>query len=84
MRHEFFRELETIRQTISDDNTDAPHAKRLKLLIDLLLISHSKAEAMFNPSDTYTVEKLLEQLRMNWGHYLSNYIDTYKRSEVEE
>ncbi len=83
MRHHFFRELEDIRQQIRNSEVDAPHARQLKLLIDLLLISYSKAEAMFNPSDTYTVERLLEQLRMNWGQYLSNYIDTHIRTNSE-
>jgi hypothetical protein len=48
-------------------------------LIDLLLISHAKAETMIDPKTNWQPEKLLETLRMQWGHFLSNYIDTYKK-----
>jgi hypothetical protein len=36
---------------------------------------------MFDPALTMTAEQLLEQLRMNWGNYLSNYIATAKKSD---
>lgn len=81
MRHSFFGELEAIRVAIKNGEADDANALRLRLLIDLLLISFAKAQAMFDPSLTMTAEQLLEQLRMNWGNYLSNYIATAKRSE---
>jgi hypothetical protein len=81
MRHAFFAELEEIRGAIRNGEADDGNAQRLRLLIDLLLISFAKAQAMFDPALTMTAEQLLEQLRMNWGNYLSNYIATAKKSE---
>lgn len=78
MRHDFFQELETIRQELAASETENPHARKLKVLIDLLLISYAKAETMFEPETPMKAEKLLEQLKMNWGNYLSNYLETYK------
>lgn len=80
MRHTFFTELEAIRVAIQESKTNDAQAKRLRLLIDLLLISFAKAQAMLDPSQIMTAEQLLEQLRMNWGNYLSNYISTARRS----
>jgi hypothetical protein len=48
-------------------------------LIDLLLISHAKAETMIDPKVEWPPEQLLETLRMQWGQYLSNYLATYKK-----
>jgi hypothetical protein len=80
MRHSFFAELEAIRFSIQDGEGNEDNARRLRLLIDLLLISFAKAQAMFDPKLTMTAEQLLEQLRMNWGNYLSNYISTSKQA----
>jgi hypothetical protein len=52
-------------------------------LIDLLLISYSKAEAMFDATLELTAERMTEQLRMNWGHYLSSYLDTWRKEESD-
>jgi hypothetical protein len=85
MRHDFFQELESIRKDLATSETENPHARKLKVLIDLLLISYAKAETMFEPETPMKAEKLLEQLKMNWGNYLSNYLETYKseNSNVE-
>ena len=79
VRHPFFTELASIRTALEDSAEDTPNAYRLRALIDLLLISHAKAETMIDPKIQWLPEKLLETLRMQWGHFLSNYIDTYKR-----
>ncbi len=84
MRHVFFAELEGIRDrlvTSGDDNYDA---KKLRALIDLLLISYAKAEAMIDPKHQWTAERLLEEVRMNWGNYLKNYIETYNRENESQ
>ncbi len=83
MRHVFFTEINAIRKALAEDETELPHARRLKALIDLLLISYSKAEAMFDRGAQLTAERFVEQIRMNWGHYLTNYIDTYNQQSKE-
>lgn len=66
------------------DGADESTAQRLRSLIDLLLLSFSKAEAMVDPKMQQTPESLLEYLRMNWGQYLRNYIDTYRKEHGAE
>jgi hypothetical protein len=54
-------------------------AKRLKGIIDLVLISYCKAEKQVDPDDKVTnVFDFLEDLRKNWGNYLRRYIRDYK------
>lgn len=79
VRHPFFTEINDIRAAIEDSGEEISNARRLRALIDLLLISHAKAETMIDPKTNWQPEKLLETLRMQWGHFLSNYIDTYKK-----
>ena len=83
-RHLFFQELDNIRKAVMSDGADDSTAQRLRSLIDLLLLSFSKAEAMVDPKMQQTPESLLEYLRMNWGQYLRNYIDTYRKEHGAE
>ena len=83
-RHLFWQELDNIRKTVMSDGADEGTAQRLRSLIDLLLLSFSKAEAMVDPKMQQTPESLLEYLRMNWGQYLKNYIDTYRKEHGAE
>jgi hypothetical protein len=84
IRHSFFAEIEEIRATLDHTGGDSSPAKRLRVLIDLLLISHAKAENMIDPKIPWEAEKLLETLRMQWGHFLSNYIATYKKELAKD
>ena len=79
VRHAFFTELKSIQATLEANGQDSTSARRLRVLIDLLLISHAKAESMIDPKFQWPPEQLLETLRMQWGQYLSNYISTYNK-----
>jgi hypothetical protein len=79
MRHVFFSELEAIRSNFDSNGSEDGNARKLRALIDLLLISYAKAESMIDPTLQWTPERLLEELRMNWGNYLKNYIDTFNK-----
>jgi hypothetical protein len=79
VRHAFFTELASIRTALEATGQDTTYARRLRVLIDLLLISHAKAETMIDPKLQWPPEQLLETLRMQWGQFLSNYLATYKR-----
>lgn len=83
MRHVFFAEIEAIRKHLENETNSNPQARRLKALIDLLLIAYAKSEAMFDPTLTMPAERFIEQLRMNWGNYLSNYLDTFQKENAE-
>jgi hypothetical protein len=78
-RHVFFSEIDAIKQVLSEDETEFEYSRRLAALVDLLLISYSKAEAMFDKELQLTAEEFIEHLRMNWGHYLNSYIKTWKQ-----
>lgn len=79
MRHAFFSEIESIRNSIEQGVDEQNAARRLKALIDLLLISYAKSETMIDPSLEWDPQQLLETLRMQWGHFLSSYINTYRK-----
>jgi hypothetical protein len=84
-RHVFFNKIDDIRSSLNEKNVENDYdAEKLKDLIDLLLISYAKAEAMFDDDLEMKAEVFIEQLRMTWGNYLSNYIGTYEKQNKME
>lgn len=77
-RHVFFEELGEIREMLARESDDNPVAQKLKDLIDLLIMSYGKAEAMFDNDLEMRAEDFAEQLRSQWGTYLQNYIKTWR------
>lgn len=78
--HGFMVELQSIIAQL-EEQEDGPSkdlAIKLKRLIDLLLISYTKAESKF--ADDASIE-IFEMLRMNWGQYLKSYL---KKVEGDE
>lgn len=71
--HLFHQVLSTVETALLQSDADDP-AMTLRALIDLLLISYSKAESMFSEDQ----EHLLEQLRMYWGNFLLQYIRAWQ------
>jgi hypothetical protein len=84
IRHIFFAEIEKIRERLAVADSKNPEARRLKALVDLLLIAYAKSEAMFDPAIQLSAERFIEQLRMSWGNYLSSYIETFKNEVVSD
>lgn len=84
VRHAFFVELHEIREALVLQSIQNDAARRLRVLIDLLLISHAKAETMIDPSMEWTPAQLLETLRMQWGQYLNSYLATYKKEAASQ
>lgn len=85
MRHAFFRALSKIVDDLEAQGNEISQAKKLKSLIDILLISYSKAEAKFDNKLVWDdLESFLENHRQNWGQYLANYIETWLREQGEE
>lgn len=79
MRHSFFDLIEEIRLTLETEDADNLNARKLKALIDLLLISYAKSEAMMDPGLEMSADRFIEQLRMGWGNYLASYIETFNK-----
>lgn len=79
--HAFFQELENIIQEIEQTAPNNELYKKLKLLIDLLIVSYSRAEADFEGNTEMTAEEFIELLRGNWGKFLRSYIRTWKKDQ---
>ena len=77
MRHPFFVELGNIIREIESRSPDNELYRELKTLIDLLIISYSKSEAMFNADDKLSASDFIEAQRSNWGEYLKRYLTTW-------
>lgn len=82
-KHPFFQELKTIKEEIEKSGENVEIAKQIVTLIDLLLISFSKAEAMFERGEKLSPENFSENLKMQWGNYLSSYIKTLRENRQE-
>ena len=78
--HKFFEEIFKIKQELSKEDMDNLTANKLRALIDLLLISYAKAETMVGSE----AESIVEHLKTNWGHFLSSYIESYKKEREEQ
>ena len=83
-RHTFFEVLYKIIEDVDMENTDLSQSKQIKNLIDLLIISYSKAEASFEGKSEWTVDDFVERLRMNWGQYLKSYLATWLKEQNAE
>jgi len=83
-RHTFFEVLYKIIEDIDTEKTDQKYSKQIKGLLDLLIISYSKAEAKFERTTEFTAEDFIDLLRMNWGQYLMSYIATWLKEQNAE
>jgi len=61
-----------------EDGRSKDLAKKLKRLIDLVLISYTKAESKFTDEES---SDLFEMLRMNWGQYLKSYLQKVENDD---
>lgn len=73
-RHLFHQVLASLESQLGNEAGGAV-SLRLRALIDLLLISYSRAEASF-PAENAA---LLEQLRMHWGNFLLQYVSEWQK-----
>jgi hypothetical protein len=86
-RHSFFDELYAIRdelKEIADTERSKLLAKRLDTLIDIMIMSFSKAREGFDENEKYTANLLFEQLISDWGRFLDVYIKAYKEETSGE
>ena len=58
---------------------DAAVATEIRVMVDLLIIAHAKAEAMFGPDAQLTAKEFTDQIRLFWGQYLTSYINARTR-----
>ncbi|SVD98852.1 uncharacterized protein METZ01_LOCUS451706, partial [marine metagenome] len=85
MGHEFWDRVYELVNSLGDEGTD-PEATALEIrvMLDLLIFSHAKAESMFDKDVEYSAESFLDQMRQNWGLYLKSYVNTRKKESGED
>ena len=81
LAHPFFEKINEIIESLEEKTEEYENAIKLKQLIDLLLISYSKAEAKFEPDTTFTAKQFVENMSLNWGQYLSIYLGTWQQED---
>jgi hypothetical protein len=81
IKHPFFVELYELINKIESGNQDVDSYKRLKTLIDLLIISFSRSEASFEADECIPAEQLFEMLKSQWGTYLMSYMQTWNKNK---
>jgi len=81
MTHEFWDRVYSLVNSLEEESSDIKStALEIKAMLDLMIMSHAKAESMFSKEAEYTAESFLEQMRQNWGLYLKSYV----RSRMKE
>ena len=84
MSHEFWdRVYELVNSLGEEGNNPESTALEIRVMLDLLIFSHAKAESMFDKDVEYSAESFLDQLRQNWGLYLKSYVNTRKKESGE-
>lgn len=84
MRHAFFIELNRIIADIDETTENNELYKELKTLIDLLIISFSRAESSFEADEEKKASDFIETFHWSWGEYLTRYLTTWKKERGEK
>ena len=80
MGHEFWDRVYELVNSLGEEGVDpSDTALEIRVMLDLLIFSHAKAESMFDKDVEYTAEGFLDQMRQNWGLYLKSYVQTRKK-----
>lgn len=75
MSHRFWESVYDLVGCLEDDDADHTEvAKEIRVMLDLLIISYAKAEALFGPDAEYTADDFIQQLRSNWGQMLHSFV----------
>ena len=77
LRHNLHQDIAEIVQNMensSDPEILIENSRKLKIILDLILMAYCKAEGTFSKDQEYKAEDLIEDLRLNWGRFLENYL----------
>lgn len=81
--HAFFHEINSIKDELNKSSDSTEIARKIIALLDLLLMSFSKAEAMFEKGEKLSPENFSEVLKNQWGNYLSSYIKSWRETREQ-
>lgn len=85
--HYFFDELSRLRnelQQVQDPALALRYAKKMKELIDILLMSFVQARKNWTQSDEFSVNDSIDYLIRDWGRYLKSYTEAYQKEHLFE
>jgi hypothetical protein len=85
MAHEFFDRITDLLSILESEEDADPIfiANELKVLIDLLIVSYSRAEANFADDTMLKAGDFIEQIRNYWGQFLKSYINTREMEQSQ-
>jgi hypothetical protein len=83
--HEFFDRITDLLSILESEEDADPIfiANELKVLIDLLIVSYSRAEANFADDTMLKAGDFIEQIRNYWGQFLKSYINTREMEQSQ-
>lgn len=82
-QHDFFSEVYRLMDGLEDDSLEPTDvARNVRTLVDLLLISAAKAQAMHDEeSEIHRVGDFVEEYNQQWGMLLSSYVRSWAREK---
>lgn len=84
MSHCFWETIYKLVESLGDEDIDAADiAREIRVMLDLLLIAHAKAESVFSVDAILTAREFTDHLRSQWGILLNSYVNT-RHLEREE
>jgi hypothetical protein len=82
--HAFWKRLDTLMAGLANPEGDhSSIARELRAMLDIMIIAHAKAEAMFSPETEYTAGDFVDHVRMDWGRHLKSYVVARERMNDE-
>lgn len=85
IRHPFFAHINGRLEALESGEEDpAAVARELRVMLDLLIIAHARAEQSIDPDAPMEPAQTLEYLREDWGKYLHSYLRTYLKESASE
>ena len=80
--HTFWQTVYGLVDELNEDDVDkADVARKIRVMLDLLIIAHAKAEAMFNADDEYTANEFVQYIGSHWGQYLASYVNSWNKED---
>ena len=86
LNHIFFNEIISIREKLlklTESPESIESAKKLKDLIDILLMSFVKSRQGYSEDEEFTVKQILDFIVRDWGRYLDTYTGAYLKESSE-
>jgi hypothetical protein len=84
INHTLFKEITQIREQLKelkDSKESSKLAHRIKVLMDILLMSFARARQSIDEDQVISAKTLLDYIVKDWGRFLETYIEAYKKEK---